>query len=112
MLSMAVRTCSTSRIWRRVSRAPVRLIANWAMTAASAAVSVVSETVEMMAAAQLCAKLNSAPKASAKLTRPTKTTSEEARLKLSEKNILSLYLGGWRRSRIIPLPAFFAVNWW
>src|SRR5665647_1444982 len=70
--------------------APVRLIANWAMTAARTAVSAVSEMVGMTAAAQTGAKTISAPKTSAKETSPTSRTSDEAPLTLSEKNILNI----------------------
>src|ERR1039458_5961122 len=70
--------------------APVRLIANWAMTAARTAVSAVSEMVGMTAAAQTGAKTISAPKTSAKEVSPTSRTSDEAPLTLSEKNILNI----------------------
>ena len=106
MLSMATRTCSTWWICRRVSAAPVRLMANWATAAASSAVSTVSDTLEMTAAAQLGATIVIPPKTSANVISPTRMTKEEARQKLREKNILLTGLSFGTNGTDYSLPGF------
>ena len=81
MLSMAVRTCSTWWICRRVNMTPIRLIASCATKAASRGASAVGETLEMTAAAQFGSTTISPPKTSMNVASPARMTKEEARLK-------------------------------
>ena len=62
--------------------------------------------------AQPGAKTVSRAKISAKDASPTSMTIDEARLKLSEKNILSINPLPVRPAADYSLPTFFAVNWW
>ena len=72
--------------------------------------SAVAEMVEMTAAAQSGAKTISAPKTSANEASPTSMTSDEARFKLREKNILNIIPLPLSAGADYSLPAFFAVN--
>ena len=87
----------------------MKLIASWPMIAAATMVSAVADMLLMTAAPQSGAKTISAPNASAKTASPMTMTNDDARMKLSEKNILFMNRLP-RTERIIALPAFFAVN--